>query len=582
MLLDLSLDSARCNHLPRPQVDPQTGWLFEVVLDYGDEPFAHEPESEGFERVCWTEDRLLPRHSRRDPFSRTRAGFEIRTHRLCQRILVAHRMPERLGTARTLVRDIQLDYDARSLGTRLARVTQSGYRPLEEGLYRRRSLPPLLLNYTPSPLDDATPQKWKVEQLPRESLENLPTGVAGHGYQWIDLDGEGIAGVLAEEAGAWYYKPNRGHGQFGSVQVIRPKPIGEGGRSQLIDLDSDGRLELATLVQGTGGYFDRTDEEGWTPFRPFRAFPLVDFSSPNVRLTDLSGDGLADILIMDDQAITWHPSLGDVGFGEAVRVRVPWNEERGPRVLFGQADQAVFLADMSGDGLSDLVRVRNGEVCYWPNLGHGRFGVKVTMEGAPCFDEDGIFDARRIRFADVDGSGPTDVIYAGRKGVKIFLNESGNGLSQPRTISEMVLTDGVSLDVIDLLGRGTACLVWSTALPGIAWRPVEFIDLARGTKPHLLARYDNQLGAETRLTYKSSTEFYLADREAGRPWVTRLPFPVHVVERVEATDHISRNRFVTRFAYHHGHYDGEEREFRGFGMVEQWDTERFAAFDADG
>ena len=53
-----------------------------------------------------------------------------------------------------------------------------------------------------------------------------------------------------------------------------------------------------------------------------------------------------------------------VGFGEAVRVRVPWNEERGPRVLFGQADQAVFLADMSGDGLSDLVRVRNGEVCY--------------------------------------------------------------------------------------------------------------------------------------------------------------------------------------------------------------------------
>ena len=76
--------------------------------------------------------------------------------------------------------------------------------------------------------------------------------------------------------------------------------------------------------------------------------------------------------------------------------------------------------------------------------------------------------ARRLRFADVDGSGPTDVIYAGRKGVKIFLNESGNGLSQPRTISEMVLTDGVSLDVIDLLGRGTACLVWSTALPSIA------------------------------------------------------------------------------------------------------------------
>lgn len=578
VLLDVSSDSARRHHLPRPHVDPQTGWLFEAVLDYGDEPFTHEPEVEGFEHVRWTEARPFPRHVRRDSFSRTRAGFEIRTHRLCQRILVAHRMPEKLGTARTLVSDIQLDYDARSLGTRLARVTQSGYRLLEQELYRRRSLPALLLNYTPSPLDDTAPQKWKVERLPRESLENLPAGVASYGYQWTDLDGEGIVGLLAEEAGAWYYKPNRGHGRFGPIQVIRPRPVGEAGQSQLIDLDSDGRLELATLVQGTGGYFDRTDEGDWTPFKPFRTFPLVDFTSPNVRLTDLSGDGLADILIMDDQAITWHPSLGDAGFGEAVRLRVPWNEERGPRVLFGHADQAVFLADMSGDGLADLVRVRNGEVCYWPNLGYGRFGAKVTMEGAPCFDEDGIFDARRLRFADVDGSGPTDVIYAGRKGVRIFLNESGNGLSQPRTISEMVLTEGVSLDVFDLLGRGTACLVWSSALPGIAWRPVEFIDLARGVKPHLLVSHDNQLGAETRLTYKSSTEFYIADREAGRPWATRLPFPVHVVERVEAIDHISRNRFVTRFAYHHGYYDGVEREFRGFGMVEQWDTERFAAF----
>ena len=52
---------------------------------------------------------------------------------------------------------------------------------------------------------------------------------------------------------------------------------------------------------------------------------------------------------------------------------------------------------------------------------------------------------------------------------------------------------------------------------------------------------------------------------------------MHVVERVETYDHISRNRFVTRYAYHHGYFDGEEREFRGFGMVEQWDTEEFAA-----
>src|SRR5439155_3898354 len=87
----------------------------------------------------------------------------------------------------------------------------------------------------------------------------------------------------------------------------------------------------------------------------------------------------------------------------------------------------------------------------------------------------------------------------------------------------------------------------------------------------------NNLGAETRVHYAPSTKFYVADKLGGKPWITRLPFPVQVVERVETYDHISRNRFVTRNAYHHGYFDGVEREFRGFGMIEQLDTEEFAA-----
>ena len=129
----------------------------------------------------------------------------------------------------------------------------------------------------------------------------------------------------------------------------------------------------------------------------------------------------------------------------------------------------------------------------------------------------------------------------------------------------------------DLLGNGTACLVWSSPLPGDARRPMRYVNLMGGQKPHLLVKTVNNLGAETRVDYAPSTKFYLQDKRAGKPWITRLPFPVHVVERVETYDHISRNRFVTRYAYHHGYFDGEEREFRGFGMVEQWDTEQFAA-----
>src|SRR5262249_29414946 len=37
-----------------------------------------------------------------------------------------------------------------------------------------------------------------------------------------------------------------------------------------------------------------------------------------------------------------------------------------------------------------------------------------------------------------------------------------------------------------------------------------------------------------------------------------------------------------RYAYHHGYFDGVEREFRGFGRVDQRDTEEFAALTAAG
>ena len=63
----------------------------------------------------------------------------------------------------------------------------------------------------------------------------------------------------------------------------------------------------------------------------------------------------------------------------------PSDEDRGPAVVFADGTERVQLADMSGDGLVDIVRIRNGEVCYWPNLGYGRFGAKITMDGAPRF-----------------------------------------------------------------------------------------------------------------------------------------------------------------------------------------------------
>jgi hypothetical protein len=202
---------------------------------------------------------------------------------------------------------------------------------------------------------------------------------------------------------------------------------------------------------------------------------------------------------------------------------------------------------------------------------------------APTFDNPDQFDHKRIRLADIDGSGTTDIIYLHRDGVRLYFNQSGNSWSKPHFLKIFPRVDDVvSIVPTDLLGNGTACLVWSSPLPGGARRQMRYVNLMGKQKPHLLIKTINNLGAETHVEYAPSTQFYLQDKRDGKPWITRLPFPVHVVERVETFDHISRNRFVTRYAYHHGYFDGEEREFRGFGMVEQWDTEQIGALTTSG
>ena len=557
-----------------------TDWLFEVIFDYGE----HDQDRP-------TPDEATPWPVRPDPFSTYRAGFEVRTYRLCQRVLMFHHFPHPPGGGRGydgLVRSTDFTYayeqdstDARNpIYSRLLSIIQSGYNRVDGDGYVKKSLPPLEFEYSEATVHD------EVQALDGQSLENLPQGLDNRVYQWVDLDGEGIPGILTGQGGGWYYKPNWGNGRFGPLREIARMPslaVAAEGGAKFLDLAGDGKLDFVQFDGPTPGFYERTEEKDWDAYRPFVSLPNISWNDPNLRFVDLTGDGHADVMITEEDAIRWYPSLGETGFEAARRAFQTLDEEKGPRLVFADGTETIFLADLSGDGLSDLVRIRNGEVCYWPNLGYGRFGTRVTMDSSPWFDNPDQFDPGRIRLADIDGSGTTDILYLHRHGVRIYFNQSGNAWSHPVTLSALPQVDSLaSVQVIDLFGNGTACLVWSSPEPAEASRPLRYVDLMGGQKPHLLIRVVNNLGAETRIHYAPSTKFYLADQRAGTPWITRLPFPVHVVERVETYDHISRNRFVTRYAYHHGYLDGEEREFRGFGMVEQWDTEEIGALTEAG
>lgn len=572
---------------PWPTVPADDKWFFEVVFDFGE----HQGDAPT------PQDEVTQWKVRADPFSSYRSCFEVRTYRLCQRVLMFHHFEGEANVGRDcLIRSTDFNYSHEQdpgdilnpIHSVLLSVSQSAYKRSAGG-YLKKSLPPLQFEYTQADIDET------VREVDPESLENLSNGLDGTNFHLVDLDGEGSSGILTEHAQVWFYKRNLSpinvvqqdgkqhtEARFAPLEVVAEKPsiVALGGRQQLLDLAGDGQLDLVTLEGPTPGFYARTQEGHWENFQAFVSLPNAEWNNPNLKFIDLTGDGRADVLITEDEVFCWYPSLAEEGFDSGNRTQQKSDEEKGPRLVFADAERSIFLADLSGDGLTDLMRIRNGEVCYWSNLGYGRFGAKVTMDNSPIFDNPDVFDPRRIQLADIDGSGVTDIIYLGQDSVTLYFNQAGNSWSKARRLDQFPQIDSLSsVTVTDLLGNGTACLVWSSPLPGNAFHSIRYIDLMGGNKPHLLTRIINNLGAETEIRYAPSTKFYLNDKLAGRPWITRLPFPVHCVEQVTVSDKWRKTSFSSSYSYHHGYFDGVEREFRGFGRVEQVDVESYGKFE---
>src|SRR5260370_40738530 len=121
------------------------------------------------------------------------------------------------------------------------------------------------------------------------------------------------------------------------------------------------------------------------------------------------------------------------------------------------------------------------------------------MDGAPRFTDEERFDPRRVRWADVDGSGTADVVYIGDDGVKVCFNRSGNAWAAPNRLAVFPSADMLSsIQVMDLLGNGTAFLVWASPLPRESYASLRSRRLVSSPKPPLLCLARNNPGPQTR------------------------------------------------------------------------------------
>ncbi len=546
------------NHL----ADGDERFALEVVFDYGERDLEHLDTS-GADPYA----PVRPWAQRADPFSSYLTGFEIRTSRLCRAVLMFHRFPEQLGSLPCLVGALRFTYAEGAALARVTRIVRSGHRRQPDGSYLTSALPQL----------DLTWSEWAPPPAPRFSPLRVPGAAPPPGYlergdyQPVDLDCEGLPGLLySDDATTLYYEPH-GEGAYArpaapcSFPVLRDL---RDPRLSLEDLDGDGRLELVLTTPSDAGCYPREEDGRWRAFTPFARTPTA-LAGARGELVDLDGSGRSDLMLVQPRTVVVYPSEGARGFSAPLSsARV-----RGFPATAAEPDrQLVTFAGIFGDGLTHRVRVADGEVEVWPSLGRGRFAAPVRLAGAPAFAP--ATAPERIFFADVDGSGTADLVFAYANRLEIHINQAGNAFGPALTVPLPVELSALGrVSFADVLGTGTTSVLLTGAAPELRhW----FCDLCEGGKPYLLTGLDDNVGVSTQVTYAPSTRFYLQDKRAGRPWSTRLPFPVQVVEKVTILDEVAGTRTARRHRYRDGWFDPVEREFRGFGFVESWDAETFA------
>jgi hypothetical protein len=247
---------------PNEDLSLRSDWMFEVVFDYGEHDLINpNPNDLG----VWT--------VRNNPFSSNRSGFEVRTYRLCQRVLMFHHFPEEKSVGKNcLVRSTDFTYsyeenpaDVRNaIYSLLLSVKQTGYKRNQSDGYIQKSLPPLEFTYSEAHIDETV---WEVDC---ESLENWLQGLDGTQYQWVDLDGEGLSRFLTEQGNGWFYKRNISpintvitngskhiEANFAPVELVVSKPAtGLNNGAQFLDLAGNGPLDLVTFLLDHGYHPD--------------------------------------------------------------------------------------------------------------------------------------------------------------------------------------------------------------------------------------------------------------------------------------------------------------------------------------
>ncbi|MCZ6696302.1 MAG: SpvB/TcaC N-terminal domain-containing protein, partial [Acidobacteria bacterium] len=329
---------------------------------------------------------------------------------------------------------------------------------------------------------------------------------------------------------------------FVLMQVVNGQDVSEDLGVRIVDVNGDGRVDLARSRASDGGPADRRvylydrgrfvhDPEWILPDEPFvRRYGDGFWLDMGVRFIHLDRDRYIDLF----RAANVNGTVINRAY---LHTRSPGH----PGPTWASSDQN-----------------------WWLTVHGERFVDVITSGKGTVLD-------RGLRIADVDGNGVDDILaarsWSGEATMKrLFSPLRGGGWSQvsmhhfPGLF--IVKVDGdiprdQAVRLVDLDGDGGIDYVASPELGEREWRP----NTAWLGRP-LMVSHSNGIGGMTRIEYAPAPHDGMAD--GGRR--AALPFPLPVVKSITASDGLGHD-YTTRYEYEGGFHHHGRRDFRGFHAI---------------
>jgi len=396
----------------------------------------------------------------------------------------------------------------------------------------------------------------------------------------------------------------------------------QNGRATLLDINGDALPDLLSTPP-TGGHqflMSSINEDGKPRFAAVAVTSAANvgtgfvLDAPAVQTLDVNGDGFTDIISGTTGEVRCNNGTGDwSGMDCLMNASLPAMEEDAPgeadprgirffdydndkridvlRTNIGSAEVnhntpggfvtvavedvgarfdegTLTLTDMNGDGLQDAAELLpDGVVRFRLHRGFGRW---LPQQEVSIAGFDGI-DPNLLQLEDINGDGLADVVAVVAGDIVFAINRNGTSFDAAITLTNDDVTGAIPaydpaavVLFADMNGSGSTDVVWFLPDGG-----VRFLELFP-ERPNLLSRIENGLGRVQVVHYGTSV---VEQATSERPWQFKLPNAMNVVTGTDTWVTLTGGEDgeglheVDEYTYFDGHYDGEDKRFRGYGEV---------------